>query len=91
MCGGGGVVRSGLPHFHASFGPAWRLGPADSPPRRVPDQTVGAGSVTLDNVTAFHGHNSVHVVGAGTGFTGTANRGLGNEGLVFAQGEQYDG
>ncbi len=53
-------------------------------------QTIGTGSVTLDNTTVFHGHNSVKISSpGGTTVVGVANRGLGNEGLVFSGGQEY--
>lgn len=52
-------------------------------------QVVGSGSVTLDNTTTFHGLNSIKVSsGGGTNIVGVANRGLGNEGLVFTGGQE---
>ena len=60
---------------------------------------TGIGGATLDTVTAFHGQSSEKLsfrsrgdgATAATGRAAVANRGLGNEGLYFEGGKDYEG
>jgi hypothetical protein len=54
----------------------------------------GVGGATLDKTMAFHGQSSEQLRfsgNAGTGRAAVANRGLGNEGLFFEGGKNYEG
>eukprot|EP00051_Salpingoeca_urceolata_P021197 m.328061 g.328061 ORF g.328061 m.328061 type:complete len:807 (-) comp19750_c0_seq31:149-2569(-) len=50
------------------------------------------GTAAFDGSTFFHGFTSLAIsYESGTGLLGTANRGLGNEGLYFEGSKQYEG
>ncbi len=53
----------------------------------------GVGEATLDSSVAFHGATSMKIESHGPAGTsvGVTNRGLGNEGLVFEAGKEYEG
>jgi hypothetical protein len=53
----------------------------------------GAGTASLDSAVAFHGSASMKIESRGAVGTtvGVTNRGLGNEGLVFEAGKDYEG
>ena len=54
--------------------------------------TAAAYDVSLDKAASFHGEASQRIEHrGGAGRAGVANRGHGNEGLVFASGETYEG
>ena len=53
---------------------------------------AGRGGATLDTATAFHGQSSERLsFRGGGGRAAVANRGLGNEGLFFEAGKEYEG
>ena len=52
------------------------------------DASTGGGRTTMDTTAPFNGKRSQKLSGSGAA---VANRGLGNEGLVFAAGSEYEG
>eukprot|EP00048_Salpingoeca_helianthica_P022073 m.16259 g.16259 ORF g.16259 m.16259 type:complete len:806 (-) comp6848_c0_seq2:62-2479(-) len=56
-----------------------------------PNRVGTGGTVELDAGLPFNGHPSLHIVQALPQSLGVANRGLGNEGLVFQKNRVYEG
>ena len=88
-------------HAQRIYGPSFE---APAPVHAATDGTgwvdvssgAGVGGATLDATTAFHGFSSEKLSfrgggGGGGGRAAVANRGLGNEGLFFEAGKDYEG
>ena len=72
--------------YGSSFKAPFPVGSADGTGWR--DASTGGGRATLDTTAPFNGQSSQKLSGSGAA---VANRGLGNEGLVFAAGSVYEG
>lgn len=86
-------------HAQRIYGPSFE---APAPVRASTDGTgwvdvshgAGLGGAVLDTTMAFHGQSSEKLTfsgNTGTGRAAVANRGLGNEGLFFEGGKNYEG
>lgn len=68
----------------ASLGGTW-------PNKRVAAGAVGSASIVKSERQAFHGLQAQQLTLASGAHVGVANRGLGNEGMVFKAGRLYEG
>ena len=60
-------------------------------PNKVMSASLSSATIELDHTRPFNTFPSLHVAFKGQGYAGVANRGLGNEGLVFQDGQVYEG
>ena len=72
------------PETGGSVGGTW-------PNPSVAPGAVGSGRVVASRREAFHGLQAQQLTLASGGHVGVANRGLGNEGMVFEAGREYEG
>ena len=76
--------------YGSSFESPYPVGAADGAGWR--DASSGSGSAAIDPSEFFNGERSQKLsVAAGGGSAAVANRGTGNEGLVFSEGKEYEG